>query len=155
MSTILSPADDHQNKSIHTTSSAAIQFFCPIRISHCPDLTWHFLIWKTPAEHGCLALVCPVQRAVLCQPETCTVVFPVHSALSRKPFFTNCFRPQCHRNVPLRLVELLLAIEHETISLRVSGRASRRNLQRSMPLSCAGTPQPSETQGQHVHRLSP
>ena len=26
----------------------SLQFPCPVRICHCPDLTWHFLIWKTP-----------------------------------------------------------------------------------------------------------
>ena len=52
-----SPADDHQNKSIHTTSSAVPPVPCPIRICHRPDLTWHFLIWKTPAECGCLAVI--------------------------------------------------------------------------------------------------
>ena len=35
----------------------SLQFPCPIRICHCPDLTWHFLIWKTPAKHGCLAVI--------------------------------------------------------------------------------------------------
>ena len=35
----------------------SLQFSCPVRICHRPDLTWHFLIWKTPTETGCLAVI--------------------------------------------------------------------------------------------------
>ena len=28
----------------------SLQFPCPVRICHSPDLTWHFLIWKTPGS---------------------------------------------------------------------------------------------------------
>ena len=70
-------------------------------------------------------------------------------------FFYLHFSIQGHRDVPLRLLELLLASETEPISncQCVCFGASRRNLQRSMPLSCAGTPRLSGIQGQYFHTL--
>ena len=73
---------------------------------------------------GCMLRFWSVLSNVQCCANqlVCIVVFLVLWSCphgSRKLFFTPCFRPRCHRNVPLRLVELLRFIEIRTISQRV------------------------------------
>ena len=57
-------------------------------------------------------LVCLVQHAALCQPVICVVVFQsIQTIGTVTQTFTYRFRPRCHSDFPLRLLELLLAVE--------------------------------------------
>ena len=166
-----------------------LQFPCPIRICHCPDLACHFLVWTTRAEHGCRAVIlaqtfqhtlrgtrwtrhesrcyfrcilrfwsvwsnvqcCANQESVL----LCFLIFQTVRTVTQT--LTNLFEPGATVTFHFVCSNCFLPLKPNpsAIASVCFGSCVRRNLQRPMSPSCAGTPWPSEIQGRCVHRFSP